>query len=60
MKQDLSEVIAVYLSFTTELEEQSKELLEKVEQASCSLNGHRADEVQSKYLRFCAAQIKHL
>ncbi|XP_041815310.1 kinesin-like protein KIF25 [Chelmon rostratus] len=46
VKQDLSEVFAVYLSFATELEEQSKQLLEKVERASCSLNGHRADEVQ--------------
>lgn len=50
MKQDLSEFFAVYLSFATELEEQSKQLLKKVEQASCSLNGHRADEVQSEYL----------
>lgn len=50
MKQDLSEVFAVYVSFATELEEQSKKLLEKVEQASSSLNGHHGDEVQSKYL----------
>lgn len=51
MKQDLSEVFAVYLSFSTELEEQNKQLLEKVEQATGSLNGHRGDEVQSKYVR---------
>lgn len=50
MKQDLSEVFAVYLSFATELEEQSKQLREKVGQASCSLNGHGGVEVQSKYL----------
>ncbi len=50
VKQDLSEVFAVYFSFATELEEQSKLLLEKVKQASCSLNGHRGDEIQSKYL----------
>ncbi|XP_070843578.1 kinesin-like protein KIF25 [Chaetodon trifascialis] len=47
VKQDLSEVFAVYLSFATELEEQSKQLLDKVQQASCSLNGHPADEVQN-------------
>lgn len=49
VKQDLSEVFAVYLSFATELEEQSKQLLEKVEQAGRSLNGHRGDEVESEY-----------
>ncbi|XP_051264617.1 kinesin-like protein KIF25 [Dicentrarchus labrax] len=47
VKQDLSEVFAVYLSFATELEEQSKQLLEKVGQASCSLNGPRGDEVKN-------------
>ncbi|XP_063758480.1 kinesin-like protein KIF25 isoform X2 [Eleginops maclovinus] len=46
VKQDLSELFAVYLSFSTELEEQSKQLLEKVEQASCSLKGDRGDNVQ--------------
>jgi len=50
VKQDLSELVAVYFTFSSELEEQSKQLLEKVEQASCSLNGHRGDEVQSEYL----------
>ena len=50
VKQDLSEIFAVYLSFATELEEQRKQLLKKVEQASCSPNGHCADEVQSEYL----------
>ncbi|XP_070705908.1 kinesin-like protein KIF25 [Pempheris klunzingeri] len=45
VKQDLSEVFAVYLSFATELEEQSKQLLAKV-QASRSLNGHPGDDVQ--------------
>lgn len=48
VKQDLSEVFAVYVSFATELEEQSKHLLGKVVQASSSLNGHRGDEIQSK------------
>uniref|UniRef100_A0A3B5A5G0 Kinesin family member 25 n=1 Tax=Stegastes partitus TaxID=144197 RepID=A0A3B5A5G0_9TELE len=46
VKQDLSELFAVYVSFATELEEQSKQLLEKVEQASSGLNGHRGDEFQ--------------
>ncbi|XP_030261933.1 kinesin-like protein KIF25 [Sparus aurata] len=57
VKQDLSEVFAVYLSFATELEEQSKQLLKKVEQASCSLNGHRADEVQN--LQAHVAALEH-
>ncbi|XP_034756096.1 kinesin-like protein KIF25 [Etheostoma cragini] len=47
VKQDLSELFAVYLSFSTELEEQSKQLLEKVQQVTGSLNGHRGDEVQT-------------
>ncbi|XP_068433497.1 kinesin-like protein KIF25 [Clinocottus analis] len=47
VKQDLSELFAVYFSFSSELEEQSKHLLEKVAQASCSLNGHGGDEVQN-------------
>ncbi|XP_038583196.1 kinesin-like protein KIF25 [Micropterus salmoides] len=51
VKQGLSEVFAVYLTFATELEEQSKQLLEKVEQASCSLNGHRGDEIQNLQTR---------
>ncbi|XP_033998945.1 kinesin-like protein KIF25 [Trematomus bernacchii] len=46
VKQDFSELFAVYLSFSTELEEQSKQLLDKVQQASCSLKGDRGDEVQ--------------
>ncbi|XP_069014333.1 kinesin-like protein KIF25 [Embiotoca jacksoni] len=46
VKQDLSEVFAVYVSFATELEEQSKKLLEKVEQTRSCLNGHRGDEFQ--------------
>lgn len=48
MKQDLSEVFAVYLSFATELEDQSKKLLEKLEEAS-SLHGRHGDEAQRKY-----------
>lgn len=43
VKQNLSEVFAVYLSFATELEEQSKQLLEKLEQARGSLHGGDAD-----------------
>ncbi|KAK9531536.1 hypothetical protein VZT92_010955 [Zoarces viviparus] len=45
VKQDLSELFAVYFTFSSELEEQSKQLLEKVEQASCSATGHSGDEV---------------
>lgn len=43
IKQTLSEVFAVYLSFATELEEQSKQLLEKLEQARGSLRGGDAE-----------------
>ncbi|XP_018550041.1 kinesin-like protein KIF25 [Lates calcarifer] len=56
VKQDLSEVFAVYVSFATELEEQSKKLLEKVEQASSSLNGHHGDEVQNLQARVAALE----
>ncbi|XP_042359861.1 kinesin-like protein KIF25 [Plectropomus leopardus] len=47
VKQDLSELFAAYLSFSTELEQQSKQLLEKLAQASCSLNCHHGDKVQN-------------
>lgn len=47
LKQDLSEVFAVYLSFATELEDQREQLLKKVEEASF-LRGRYGDEVQSK------------
>lgn len=47
VKQDLSEVFAAYLSFATELEEQSKQLLKKLEEASY-LHGCYGDKVQSK------------
>ncbi|CAK6961930.1 kinesin-like protein KIF25 [Scomber scombrus] len=56
VKQDLSEVFAVYLSFATELEEQSKQLLEKVGQASLTRNGHCADEVQDLQARVAALE----
>ncbi|KAM9339655.1 kinesin-like protein KIF25 [Symphorus nematophorus] len=56
VKQDLSEVFAVYLSFATELEEQSKQLLEKVQQASCSLNGHHGYEVQNLQIHVAALE----
>lgn len=48
VKQDLSEVFAVYLSFATELEDQSKQLLEKLEEASY-LHCCYGDKVQGKY-----------
>lgn len=48
LKQDLSEVFAVYLSLATELEDQNKKLLEKVQGAS-SLRGRHGDEAQRKY-----------
>ncbi|XP_041660637.1 kinesin-like protein KIF25 isoform X2 [Cheilinus undulatus] len=47
VKQDLSELFAVYLSFATELEEKSKQLLGKVAQASCSPTGHQREDLQS-------------
>ncbi|XP_040920532.1 kinesin-like protein KIF25 [Toxotes jaculatrix] len=56
VKQDLSEVCAVYMSFATDLEEQSKQLLKKVKQASSSLNGHRGDEVQNLQDRVAALE----
>lgn len=55
VKRDLSEVFAAHLSFATELEDQSKVLVEKLEQAS-SLHSHYGDEVQSKYLWFWQQQ----
>lgn len=48
VKQDLSEVFAVYLSLATELEDQSKKLLEKLEEAS-SLHGRHGDKAQREY-----------
>ncbi|KAM9797823.1 kinesin-like protein KIF25 [Neosynchiropus ocellatus] len=54
VKQCLSEIFAVYVSFATELEEQSRKLLEKVEQASQS--GRRGDEVQSLQERVAALE----
>ncbi|KAM7367882.1 hypothetical protein PAMP_014150 [Pampus punctatissimus] len=57
VKQDLSEVFAVYVSFATELEEQSKQLLEKVGQAGSTLNGHCADEVQNLQTRVAALEL---
>nr|XP_019953321.1 PREDICTED: kinesin-like protein KIF25 isoform X1 [Paralichthys olivaceus] len=56
VKQDLSEVFAVYVSFATELEEQSKQLLEKVEQVGSSQKGHRGDEVQDLQARVAALE----
>ncbi|XP_025754666.1 kinesin-like protein KIF25 isoform X3 [Oreochromis niloticus] len=56
VKHDLSELFAVYVSFATELEEQSKQLLEKVEQANSSLNGHSEDEFQNLQVRVAALE----
>ncbi|KAM3861100.1 kinesin-like protein KIF25 [Diretmus argenteus] len=47
VKQSLSEVFAVYVSFATELEDQSKQLLEKVDQASSALKCRHGDDVQN-------------
>lgn len=51
MKQDLSEIFGVYVSFATELEEQSKQLLQKVEQANSSLKEHSPDEAPNLQAR---------
>ncbi|KAK2856217.1 hypothetical protein Q5P01_004952 [Channa striata] len=51
LKQDLSEVFAVYVSFANELEEQSKQLLKKVDQASLTLRDHNGDEVHDLQAR---------
>lgn len=48
VKQDLSEVFAVYLSFATELEGQSQQLLERLEEASY-LHSCYGNEVKRKY-----------
>ncbi|XP_062267802.1 kinesin-like protein KIF25 [Platichthys flesus] len=56
VKQDLSEVFGVYVSFASELEEQSKQLLEKVEQASSSMKDHSGDEVQDLQARVAALE----
>ncbi|KAM4633801.1 kinesin-like protein KIF25 [Polymixia lowei] len=56
LKQDLSEVFAVYVGFATELDDQSKQLLEKVDQASSTLNGHHRDDVQSLQARVDALE----
>lgn len=60
VKQTLSEVFAVYLSFATELEEQSKQLLEKLEQARGSLHGGDAEsesESQSSEARITGNSV---
>lgn len=56
VKQDLSGIFSVCVSFATELEEQSKQLLEKVEQASSCLNGHSEDEFQNLQARVAALE----
>ncbi|KAM4713126.1 LOW QUALITY PROTEIN: uncharacterized protein kif25 [Anableps anableps] len=50
VKQVLSEVLAVYVSFASELEEQSKQLLQKIKQTKTSLNDPNGKELQIKYL----------
>ncbi|XP_029601543.1 kinesin-like protein KIF25 isoform X4 [Salmo trutta] len=47
LKQDLREVFAVYVNFATELENQSRLLLEQVGQASFALQGHHGNDVHS-------------
>ncbi|KAM9356022.1 kinesin-like protein KIF25 [Pholidichthys leucotaenia] len=47
LKQDLSEVFAVYVSFATELEEQCRQLLEKVQQTSSCRKGCSEQEFQN-------------
>ncbi|XP_071368205.1 kinesin-like protein KIF25 [Centroberyx affinis] len=56
VKQDLSEVFAVYVSFASELEDQRKQLLEKVDHASSALKGHHGDEVQNLQARVAALE----
>ncbi|XP_029352769.1 kinesin-like protein KIF25 [Echeneis naucrates] len=56
MKQNLSEVFAVYVCFATELEEQSKQLLEKVKRASSSLSSHSGEELQNLQTRVAALE----
>uniref|UniRef100_UPI0037E8613E kinesin-like protein KIF25 n=1 Tax=Semicossyphus pulcher TaxID=241346 RepID=UPI0037E8613E len=57
VKQELSELFAVYLSFATELEEKSKQLLQKVEQASCSQKGHSGGDVQNLQAHVAALEL---
>nr|XP_057912827.1 kinesin-like protein KIF25 isoform X2 [Doryrhamphus excisus] len=57
LKQCLSEVFAVYVSFAAELEEQSKQLQEKVAlQSSASLEGCREEECQNFQARLTALE----
>ncbi|XP_061602923.1 kinesin-like protein KIF25 isoform X2 [Cololabis saira] len=56
MKQDLSEVVAVYVNFVSELEDKSKQLLEKVEKASSCLSGYPADELQKLQAQIAALE----
>lgn len=60
LKQDLSEVFAVYNNFATELEEQSRQLLEKVQQVSCGLNGHSGHQFQSEYVDECGVEFSYV
>ncbi|CAN9507471.1 unnamed protein product [Ophioblennius macclurei] len=56
IKQDLSEVFAVYVSFATELEEQSKQLLEKVQRADSCFNAHCRDEANNLHCRVASLE----
>ncbi|XP_067338107.1 kinesin-like protein KIF25 [Channa argus] len=51
LKQDLSEVFAIYVNFANELEVQSKQLLKKVEEANSALKDYKGDEVQDLQAR---------
>lgn len=50
VKQVLSEMLAVYVKVSSELEEQSKQLLQKVKQANSSLKDSNGEDLQGKYL----------
>ncbi|KAK0141091.1 Kinesin-like protein KIF25 [Merluccius polli] len=56
LKQDLSEIFAVYANGVADLEGQSKQILEKVDKARSTLNGCHGDDLQS--LQFHVAALK--
>ncbi|KAJ3606566.1 hypothetical protein NHX12_026087 [Muraenolepis orangiensis] len=47
LKQDLSEIFAVYANGVSELEGQSKRILEQLDEAGSALNGCHGDDLQS-------------
>ncbi|KAM4529544.1 kinesin-like protein KIF25 [Fundulus diaphanus] len=56
VKQALSEVFAVYVSFASELEEQSKQLLQKVKKANSCLNDPNGEELHNLQARVAALE----